>query len=171
MTSLRPLVWAALLLLLAAVLQGRLGHALHVRAAQPDFILLTLACAGVLLGGGRAALLGLWAGLLTAALVPATFGTLLTSRILAGTMAGLLHRLVIRDSPIVPPLVVLVVTLTAEITYVLMAPGVALHPLRVWLAHVGGEALYNALLSLPLYFLLRRLGLGSAPEDPFAARY
>ena len=171
MTRFAPLAWAVLLVLLSAVLQGRLSHALHVRAAQPDFVLLTLACVGVLLGGGRAALLGLWAGLLTAALVPAAFGTLLTSRVLAGAMAGYMHRFVIRDSLAVPPLVVLTVTVTAEAVHVLMAPGVALHPLHLWLFRVGGELLYNALLSLPVYSLLRRLGLGVPAKDPFGVQH
>ena len=170
MTVLRSLVWAILALLLAAALQGRLAHALHVRWAQPDFILVTLGCAATLLGGGRATFLGLWAGLLTAALVPGTFGTFLTSRTLAGALAGWVQRFLIRDSLLVPPLVVLAATLTAEMVYVLMAPGVARHPLRLWLFKVGGEALYNMLFAFPVFWLLRRLGLGHVPDDPFGAR-
>ena len=159
-----------LALLLAAALQGRLAHALHVRWAQPDFILVTLGCAATLLGGGRATFLGLWAGLLTAALIPGTFGTFLTSRTLAGALAGWVQRFLIRDSLLVPPLVVLAATLAAEAVYVLMAPGVARHPLRLWLLKVGGEALYNMLFAFPVFFLLRRLGLGHVPDDPFGAR-
>jgi rod shape-determining protein MreD len=170
MNLLLPLFWAACAVLVSAVLQGRVSHAIHIRWAQPDFVLLTLACAGVLIGGGRAALLGLWAGLLTASLVPATFGTLLTSRILAGAMAGYLHRFMMRDSLFVPPLVVFTVTLTASVVHVLMAPNIALNSLHLWLYQTGGEVLYNTVLALPVYFLLRRLGLGKPPEDPFGVR-
>lgn len=171
MISLRPLVWAVLAVFVAAIAQGRLSHALHICWAQPDFPLLTLACAGVLLGGNQATFLGLWTGLLTAAMIPGTFGTLLTSRVLSGTLAGYLSRFVIRDSVLVPPLVTLLVTGTAEVVRVLMAPGLSLHPIHLWLEKVGGEMLYNALLSLPVYFLLRRLGLGVVQPDSFGSHY
>jgi len=170
MTALRPLAWGILALLLAAGLQGRAAHAVHLRWAQPDFVLVTLGCAATLLGGGRGTFLGLWAGLLTAALIPATFGTFLASRTLAGALAGFLQRFLIRDSPLVPPLAVLATTLTAEVVYVLMAPGIARHPFRLWLYKVGGETLYNMVLALPVYWLLRRLGLGHVPDDPFGTR-
>lgn len=169
MTALRSLIWAGLVLLLAAALQGRLAHAIHVRWAQPDFVLVTLGCAATLLGGGRGTFLGLWAGLLTAALVPGTFGTFLTSRTLAGALSGWLQRFLIRDSLLVPPLVVLAATLAAEAISVLMAPGVARHP-RLWLFKVGGEAFYNMLFAFPVFWLLRRLGLGHVPDDPFGSR-
>lgn len=171
MTGARPLVLAVLALLLAAVAQGRLSHAVQFHWAQPDFILLTLACTGVLLGGNRAILLGLWAGLLTSALIPGIYGTLLTSRVLAGGLAGYAARFVIRDSLIVPPLVTLLVTGIAEVVRVLMAPGPSWHPIHLWLEKVGGEMLYNALLALPVYVLLRRLGLGAVREDPFGVGY
>lgn len=167
MTPLRPLVFALLALLLAAALQGRAAHAIHIRWAQPDFVLVTLGCAAVLIGGSRATLLGLWAGLLTAALIPGTFRTFLTSRTLAGAFAGFLQRFLIRDSLLVPPLVALATTLTAEVVHVLMDPGIARHPFRLWLYKVVGETLYNMVLALPVYFLLRRLGLGQEPRDPF----
>ncbi len=170
MTPLRPLVWATLALLLAAAFQGRTAHALHLHWAQPDFILVTLGCAATLVGGSRGAFLGLWAGLLTAVLIPGTFGTFLTSRTLAGALAAYLQRLLIRDSVLVPPLAVLATTVAAEGVYVLMAPGLARHSFRLWFAGVAGETLYNMAFSLPIYFLLRRLGLGQVPDDPFGTR-
>ena len=170
MTPLRPLVWAVLALLLSAALQGRAAHAVHLRWAQPDFVLVTLGCAATLIGGSRGTFLGLWAGLLTAALIPGTFGTFLTSRTLAGALAGYLQRFLIRDSLLVPPLVVLATTLAAEAVYVLMAPGIARHPFRLWFDKIVGEVLYNIVFAFPVYFLLRRLGLGHVPDDPFGAR-
>lgn len=165
MTVVRQVFLAALLLCLAAVLQGRGAHALRIGQAQPDFPLVTLGCAATLLGGARGIGLGFWAGLLTASLNPGTFGTYLASRTLAGAFAGWLQGFVIRDSLIVPPLVLFAVTLVAEATSVLMAPT---HNLRLWALQVGGETLYNMLLALPVYALLRRLGIGRQREDPFA---
>lgn len=165
MSAARQIATAAVLLCLAAVLQGRGAHALRLGAAQPDFVLVVLGCAATLLGGARGVGLGFWAGLLTAALSPGTFGTHLASRTLAGALAGWLHGSVIRDSVVVPPLVLLATTLVAEAIAVLMAPT---HHLRLWAAQVGGETLYNMALALPVYFLLRRLGVGRQREDPFA---
>ncbi len=161
----RQVFLVALLLLLAAVLQGRVAHAIQVRGAQPDLPLVGLACGGTLLGGPRGAGLGFWAGLLTAALVPGTVGSFLTSRTLAGAFAGRLQGSVIRDSVVVPPLVTFATTLIAELIYVLMAPT---HHLRAWAAARGGEILYNTLLALPVYSLMRRLHIGHRREDPFA---
>ena len=165
MTAARQILIAAVFIGLAAALQGRGAHALRLSHAQPDFPLVTLGCAATLLGGARGVGLGFWAGLLTASLNPGTFGTYLASRTLAGAFAGWLHGSVIRDSVVVPPLVLLATTLVAEAIAVLMSPT---HHLRLWAAQVGGETLYNMLLALPVYFLLRRLGVGRQREDPFA---
>ena len=73
----------------------------------------------------------------------------------------------IRDNLIVPPLVVLAATVLAEFLYVLMAPGLAVHHVRRWAGLVGGEVLYNTLLALPVYLLLRLLQVGRQREDPF----
>ncbi len=152
-------------LLVAALLQGRLSHSLALFGAQPDFVLTTLACGAILAGGARGAWLGFWAGLLTAALASQTPGSFLVSRTLAGALAGWLQGSVIPRSPVAPPLAALAATLAAEGVYVLAAPT---HHLRAWATAVGGETIYNVLLSFPLYALLRRLGVGQAADDPFA---
>lgn len=164
----RQVVLALLFVWLAAIAQGRLAHAVRLGSAQPDFILILLGSSASLLGVQRGMLLGFWAGLLTAVMMPTTFGTYLTSRLLAGAFAGTLQRSLIRDSPIVPPLVVLAATLAAEAIYILMAPAVVFPHLRHWLWRVGGETIYNILLSFPLYFLLRLCGIGRLSADPFA---
>lgn len=164
----RQVFLAAFFLWLAAVAQGRLAHALRIGSAQPDFVLILLGCGASLLGFQRGALLGFWAGLLTAVSLPVTFGTYLTSRLLAGAFAGTLQRSLTRDSPIVPPLVVLATTLLAELLYLLMAPAIVFPHLRRWAWIVGGETVYNTLLSFPLYFLLRLCGIGRLSADPFA---
>ena len=164
----RQVFLAALFLWLAAIAQGRLAHAWRLGPAQPDFVLIALGCGASLLGFQRGALLGFWAGLLTAVMMPYTFGTYLTTRLLAGAFAGTLQRSLTRDSPIVPPLVVLATTLLAEFLYLLMAPAVVFPHLRHWAWRVGGEVLFNTILSFPVYFLLRLCGIGRLSADPFA---
>lgn len=173
MTPVRQSLLVAVFLVLAAVLQGRAAHGLNIRGAQPDLPLLVLACGATLVGNPRAALLGLLAGLLQAALLPLNVGSEMASRTLAGAFAGALGRIVIRDSLLTPLLVVLAATLVAEGVYLLLAPGQFLQSwasARAWALGAGGEALYNTALALPVYFLLRRLRVGDVREDPFALR-
>lgn len=168
MSAVRQTVLAVLLLLLAGVLQGRVAHSMAIGSAQPDFVLVTLACAATLIGGTSGWGLGLWAGLLTAALVPQTLGSFLVSRAAGGAVAGALAGSVIQRSLVVPPLAALAATATAEIIYVLMAPT---HHLRAWAAAAGGETLYNMVWAVPVFLLMRRVGIGRKSDDPFGQRF
>ncbi len=163
----RHVLFVAGLVWLAATLQGRAAHALSIHGAQPDFPLIVLACGALLLGSARGTLLGFWAGLLAAASLPQTFGSLFASRIAAGAFAGSLGRSLIRDNLIVAPLVVLAATFLTELISVLMAPGLAVHHVRRWLWLLGGELVYNALLALPVSLLLRLCQVGRITADPF----
>ena len=163
----RHVLLVAFLIWLAAVGQGRAAHALSIRAAQPDLPLIVLACGALPLGSARGALLGFWAGLLTAAASPLTYGSLFVSRIAAGAFAGGFGRGLIRDNLIVPPLVVLAATGLTEGLGALIAPGAAVHDVRHWLWTLGGEMLYNALLAVPVSLLLRLFRVGEVTADPF----
>lgn len=170
MTSGRQTFIVALCILLAHVLQGRVSQAIAIRGAHPDFPLIVLACGATLLGGARGTMVGLWSGLLTGAVASVNYGSFLASRTLAGAFAGNLQRSMIRDSIVVPPLVVLSTTVVAEFIYAVMAPNAWLHHWRLWLRDTGGELVYNMVLSYPIYFLLRKMRIGHKVEDPFALR-
>lgn len=167
MISARHVLLVAALIWVAAVSQGRAAHALSLFGAQPDLPLIALACGSLSLGSARGALLGFWAGLLAAAALPMTYGSVFLSRIAAGAFAGGVGRSLIRDNLVVPPLVVLAATLMAEGLGVLIAPGAAVHDVRHWLRLLGGEMVYNALLALPVSLLLRLLRIGQVAADPF----
>lgn len=170
MTSGRQTVIVVFWILFAHVFQGRLSHAIGIRGAFPDFPLIVLACGATLLGGARGTAVGLWSGLLTGAMASVNYGSFLASRTIAGAFAGNLQRTMIRDSIVVPPLIVLATTIVAEFIYAVMAPNVWLHHWRLWLYDTGGEVLYNMVLSYPIYFLMRRMRIGHKHEDPFALR-
>lgn len=163
----RHVLLVAGLIWLAAIGQGRAAHALSVKGAQPDFTLVVLACGSLALGSARGALLGFWAGLLAAAALPMTYGSVFVSRIAAGAFAGGVGRSLIRDNLVVPPLVVLASTLLAEGLGALVAPGAAVHDVRHWLRLLGGEMVYNALLAVPVSLLLRLFHVGQVTADPF----
>ena len=166
----RQIVLAAFLLWIAAILQGRVAHAISIRGAQPDFPLVVLSGSAILVGSVRGSLLGFWAGLLAAVSFPASYGSLFAGRICAGALAGSLGSSLIRSNLLVPPLVTLAATLLAEVLCLLMAPGPALHHPRRWLIQTGSELLYNAALATPIYLLLRLCRVGQLREDPFGQR-
>ena len=157
-------------ILAGAIVQSRGAHAIAVRYAQPDFLLIALACGAMLIGGYWGIILGFVAGYLTVALSSdpfLPFGTVLASRTIAGAFASGLQRSVIRDSVWVPPLVVFLTTIVCDGVYAAMAPHTWLHHPKEWLASQAGQILFNTVLSYPLYLVLRRLGVGLHREDPF----
>ncbi len=165
MIPVRHAVLAGLLIWIAAILQGRVSHALALGGAQPDLPLVALACGAQLLGSAWGIRLGFWAGLLAAAASPQAYGSVFLARIAAGAFAGGIGRSLIRDNLLVPPLVALTTTVLAEAISLLMAPGPARHHVRHWFGLAAGEVLYNALLALPVSLLLRLLGVGRPRDD------
>jgi len=160
----RQVVLIVFLLLLAAALQGLFAVSLRIGGAQPSLPIVLLACAASLLGEARGAFLGLWTGLLIVSMTPDHPGSILTSTIFSGVFAGLLQRTFARDSPFVPPLVVFATTIFQQGVFVLMNP----HHLRLWAFSTLGEVIYNTILALPVYMLLRRIGIGIQRETPFS---
>lgn len=144
-----------LLLLFAGALQGALAWRLHAGGGQPDFVLAVLLSAALLSNAALGSLIGLAGGLVTAALVGETIGSLLVSRTLAGFAAGWLASRLFRVSPSVAVLGALFASIVAEIVYVLAAPRIGV---RVWLGAALVGALWNAALAVPLTLVLRRLG-------------
>jgi LytS/YehU family sensor histidine kinase len=153
--------------LTSAILQAVCGPLVQIHGARPDFVVVFIACCGALSGpiGGMAA--GFWGGLLSAALVDTYSGSLLVSRLASGAVCGWLQQMVVRDSLVVPPLVTLAGTLAAEAVTLVMTPESRAHG---WIRVLFGAALYNMVLSIPAWLLLRKLGLSSVPKHPFDLR-
>ena len=170
MIPVRQVALAAFLIWLAAVLQGRVAHAVSIRGAQPDLPLVVLSGSAILVGSVRGSLLGFWAGLLAAASLPVAYGSVFAGRIAAGAFAGSLGSSLIRSNLLVPPLVTLMASIVAEIISALIDPSRALHHSHRWLIQTGGEILYDTLLALPVFLLLRWCRIGQLRDDPFGQR-
>lgn len=166
----RQVMLAAFLIWIAAVLQGRVAHAIAIRGAQPDLPLVVLSGCALLVGSLRGTMLGFWAGLLAAASFSASYGSAFAGRIVTGAFAGSLGSSLIRSNLLVPPLVAFAATLLAEAVGTLIAPSLAVHHLRRWLIQTGGEVLYNTVLALPIYLGLRLCRIGQIRDDPFGQR-
>lgn len=158
----RALAGLFLLLLLGAGLQTTLAPRLLLWGGQPDFVFAVAIAASLLVDAGTGALAGFAGGLITAALVGETVGTLIVSRTLAGFAAGALGARLFRVNLLVVLAGTFVASLLANGVYALSAPAV--------FARSGGGvgalmgAFGNALIALPIALLLRRLGWGSEQE-------
>jgi rod shape-determining protein MreD len=167
MTPGRQAFIVAIFLIFATVLQGIVAHAIMIKGAEPDFTLIVLACGATLIGGNYSVALAVWAGLLDASMLAQYIGSYLASRTLAGAFAGGLKSSVIRDSLVVPPLIVFLTTAVAHLIFAAMVPHAWLHRAHQWSHEVLGQIIYNTILSYPVYFLLRRCHVGQPKENPF----
>lgn len=147
-----------LLLLLCAALQGAFAYRMSLWGGQPDFVLTLLLVAALLSDATLGCYVGFAGGLVTAALSGETVGTYLVSRTVAGCAAGAFTSRLFRGNLAVVFLVVLLASLIAEAVYGLAAPPQG--AVSGWLKGVALGAVWNAFLSLPLTYLLRRCGWG-----------
>ncbi|HZO89537.1 MAG TPA: rod shape-determining protein MreD [Chthonomonadaceae bacterium] len=154
--SLRRGVRLAAMLLCAAILQGLYADSLQVHGARPDLLLLTAILGSLFCDINGSAALGFFAGLLHAALAAPPnggFGSLIVSRTLVCLGVGWLEERVFRDNPLIALFLAALGTALAEGLFFLFAPQ---HHVLRWTHNVGLTTLYNAVLALPLYFLVRR---------------
>jgi cell shape-determining protein MreD len=84
-------------------------------------------------------------------------GSFLVTRTIAGWQVGLLEERVFRNNLPVALLVVLGGTILTESCFFLFAPEQHVVRWLVWLIQTLTGALYNTVLAIPLYLLLRRL--------------
>jgi rod shape-determining protein MreD len=157
--QLRPWGTLILLFLIGSAAQSTIAYPLYsLLGAQPDFLLTILLCAALLSDAATGCVLGFAGGLLSAALIGQTVGTLLVTRTVAGFLAGRFTARVFEANTLVVMLGVLVTSLATYLLQTLVAPQRI--ELALWLRAIIGGALWNAALSLPIAALLRLSGWG-----------
>ena len=162
--TLRRRLIFALALFLAALAQSAWADAVRLRGAKPDFLVLIALLGALFCETSESAALGFFAGLLMACIAsPARggFGSLIVSRTLVAFGVGWLEESIFRDNALIAVAVVTCGTALAEGFFFVFCPQ---HHIGHWARGVGLTTLYNALLSLPFYFLLRRC-LGPRPRS------
>ncbi|MBP5093639.1 MAG: hypothetical protein J6332_06275 [Abditibacteriota bacterium] len=141
-------IWAAVLFVAAAVLNGSAPRWLAVMDGKPDFLLtvaiLYSGACGTVAGG----FLGFVAGLISGGLAGTCLGTFLFTRTAACAAAGSLKEYLFGDTPLVPSASVFVLTLLAEGVFLLANPPA--RPAPAFRA-VLGEAVLNTLFALVGY--------------------
>jgi rod shape-determining protein MreD len=146
------------LLLVCTAFQGVFSFRMTLWGGQPDFILTLALVAALLSDAVLGCYVGFAAGLATAALAGETVGTYLVSRTIAGCVAGGLTSRLFRGNLGVVFLVVLLASLVAQALYGLAAPPQG--HIAGWLKGAALGAVWNAVISLPLTYLLRLCGWG-----------
>lgn len=146
----------AVALFIAAVLQCAFANPMRIGAAQPDFLALVAFLGALYCDGNGGAALGFSAGLLHAAIVSpphAGFGSLITSRTAVCFCIGWLDERIFRDNPLMAVLLVALGTALAHILFFIFMP---MPDIGHWARILALTTLYNTMLALPVYLLMRR---------------
>lgn len=153
MNRAKPILFLVVLFWLCAALQGSAAPHMRFFGAMPDFPLVAALTTAVFFEPVIAALIGFIAGLLHGGIVGSDMASLTISRTLVGYAAGFVSRLQLDVLPWYVALVVAVGTVMANLLMMIPAP-----PPEVWpyLRDTIVAAMYNGVLALPLYVLLRR---------------
>jgi len=134
--------------------QLTVGPRIAIVGAVPDFLMISAACLGLFATPRGGALAGFLAGVLHGALAGANLGSYAVSRAVAGFLAGTMNTFEFESSPVVAFFVTGVTTIVAQLLLMFVAPPPSL--ISFLLATIG-SAVYNGVLAMPLYALLRRI--------------
>ncbi|GBC91703.1 hypothetical protein HRbin15_00158 [bacterium HR15] len=142
------------LLWVATVLQGILLPAIAVRGAMPDLLLLMLGCLALQLNPSAAATAGFFAGLLHASMLDQTVGSLILSRTVAAFAIAWLPIMLDRQRLLSACLACALMVLLANGLLYLAAPSITGWD---WWRAMVGVMVYNTILAVPAYGLIRRV--------------
>src|SRR5262249_19579555 len=143
-----------LVILLAFVLQTAFVQHLMFRSIRPNVVLTTLLVECLFAGPNTGAVLGFFVGLLEASYSAIYVGSFIVTRALAGYIVGSLEDRIFRDSAAIAFATALFGTVAVEATFFVFVPQP--HFSR-WAIRIGGEAIYNALIAIPVYLGIRRI--------------
>lgn len=149
-----PPLRLAFFLLAAFVVHAAFVGDIAVHGARPDLGLTSLLICCLFVDAPTCAWLGLMAGALEASYTNRYVGSFIVSRTLIGFVLGSLEERIFRDNILIAIAAAVLGTMATESLFFLFAPQP--HALR-WLVRTGQAALYNGILSVPLYPVIRRL--------------
>jgi len=156
MSSDRSTIRLAVLLFVAFAFSAGFDHLLTIGRATPNLALVFLVVACLFVDGNGGVLLGFMVGMLQASYAEYVGSTIFT-RTLVGYIVGSLEARLFRDNAIIAVATVLLGTVFVESVFFVCAP--QRHPMA-WFIGAGYESLYNGLLAIPVYFIVRRAARG-----------
>jgi cell shape-determining protein MreD len=142
---------ALFVLIAAATLQSQ---GIRIYGSAPDFLMAATMAMALVVDPALGAVFGFAAGLTHASIVGLSFGGFITSRALLGFGVGSLRAWVFQDNPVVLLAAALLGTMACEGLYFLVEPA---RGSRAALAQLPTESIYNAILAVICYVLIRRV--------------
>jgi hypothetical protein len=153
MRSLKGGLTCALTLFIAAVLQQTLAERFSILGARPDFMLTALAVLGMFANRSGGMALGFFDGLLMGAVANANMQHYVASRTVTGLILGWTSNAEMPRSVPASGLIAAAVTVFAQLTLMFLAPP---HSISTFLADTIRSAVYNGVLAIPVYALLKK---------------
>lgn len=149
-----PLAVALGVLWLGAVLQHGLAHHVAVFGVVPDFLLVAMTPVAMLSRPSAALWAGFFCGIAHGAVAGANLAHYVVSRAVAALGLSATNLLGIELSTVAAGVSAAAATLGAQLLLLFLAPPASIGS---FLTATIGTAMYNGVLAMPLYALLRRL--------------
>jgi cell shape-determining protein MreD len=146
-------------LIVAATLQSQ---GIRIYGSAPDFLMAVTMAMALVVDPALGAVVGFAAGLAHASIVGLSFGGFITSRALLGFGVGSLRAWLFQDNPIVLLAAALLGTLACEGIYFLIEPA---RGSRAAFSQLPTESIYNAILAVVCYVLIRRAMEAESPSS------
>jgi rod shape-determining protein MreD len=147
-------VTVVVLFYLAAALQQSIAYRMGVFGTRPDFLLVALSALSLMGTRRQSVWYGFVAGLLMGSISGANLGQYVASRTVAGLLFGWATVLDFQAGWITTFLGAAGVTLVAQFSLMLLAPPSGIGG---FVADTIRMAMYNGVLAMPVYALLRRI--------------
>lgn len=134
--------------------QRSVASHIAIGGVVPDFLLVAIGCLSLFGTRRSGAIIGFFAGVLEGALAGANLAAYAVSRTIAGFVSGWFSSLEFEAGAVVASFVVFAITVFAQLLLMFIAP-----PGQIggFLLATIGSAVYNGVLAMPLYALLRRV--------------
>lgn len=147
-------LWVVIALWIGAIVERSLSPNITVLGARPDFLLLVSIVTSLGLSRSGAALTGFAAGVIQGALIGANLTHYVFSRAMTAFMAAWSRQLRVEMSPLAVAITTAVLTIFGRLLFMVTAgpKGIA-----GFLGDTMGTAIYNGVLAIPVYALLRRV--------------
>lgn len=148
----KPIVVVAVAII-AGALQSSVADRVAVFGSAPDFLIAATIAIGLVLDPALAAVFGFAAGMIHGSIVGLSLGGFITSRTLLGFGVSSLRMWVFQDNPVVLLAAALLGTIACEGIFFLIDPA---RSSANALAQLPMESVYNAILAVICYLLIRR---------------
>ncbi len=141
-------------LFVALIMQQALPDRISILGARPDFILIVTLSLALLTRSPASIVIGFWGGLLHGAMVGANLGQFVVTRMLTAYAASRLNDFDIEIGVVLGSIFIGIGTIAAQLVMMFLAPP---RSLGGFLGDTIAMAMYNAVLAVPIYAILRRI--------------